>query len=229
MGFLDKLEKGIERVVTGAFSKTFKSELQPIEIASAVKSHMDSNASVVGRDRILVPNSFEIQLSAEDFTRLKLIGDRLNVELRNQALEHARKQGYQFAGPLQINLSEGTGLTVGQVSINASSPVESAGDVDWIPMLEVVGDGLIFNLTKPRTSVGRDTAADIQVNDASLSRLHFELVWDGKRAGIRDLGSTNGTFVSGVRISQQALSSDSIIKAGQKSFVFRIVAKAVAS
>jgi hypothetical protein len=229
LGFLDKLEKGIERVVTGAFSKTFKSELQPIEIASAIKTHMDSNASVVGRDRILVPNVFEIQLSAEDYNRLKLIGERLIVELRNQALEHASKQGYQFAGQLSISLGQSSGLVLGQVQVNASSPVESAGDVDWLPMLEVVGEGLVFNLTKPRTSVGRDAAADIQVNDSSLSRKHFELVWDGKRAGIRDLGSTNGTFVGGVRVNQQAISSDSVIRAGQKSFVFKVVAKAVSS
>ena len=227
MGFLDKLEKGIERVVTGAFSKTFKSELQPIEIAAAIKGHMDANASVVSRDRILVPNKFEIFLSPGDFGRLKLIADRIKVELANQAHEHAKKQGYQFAGNLSLELKESGQLHVGQVQITASSPVSAPGEVEWLPMLEVVGDGLQFNLHKQRTKVGRDGSSDIQINDSSLSRQHFELVWDGKRAGIRDLGSTNGTFVGGVRISEQALASDSTIKAGNKFFTFKIVAKAV--
>ena len=227
MGFLDKLEKGIERVVTGAFSKTFKSELQPIEIAAAIRAHMDANASVVSRDRILVPNKFEIFLSTADFGRLKLIADRLKLELANLANEHAKKQGYQFAGNLSLELKESGQLHVGQVQIMASSPVSEPGEVEWLPMLEVIGDGLQFNLHKQRTKVGRDGTSDIQINDSSLSRQHFELIWDGKRAGIRDLGSTNGTFVGGVRISEQALVSDSNIKAGNKYFNFKIVAKAV--
>jgi len=227
LGFLDKIEKGIERVVTGAFSKTFKSELQPIEINAAIRSQMDANASVVSRDRILVPNRFDVKLSPSDFGRFKLIADRLNQELRGQAMAHAAKQGYQFAGPLMIALAESSSLNMGQVAVDVSSPVGSANEVEWLPMLEVIGDGLTFNLHQARTSVGRDSSADIQVNDASLSRKHFEIVWDGKAAGIRDLGSTNGTFVGGVRIEQQALASDAVIRAGHKSFVFKIVAKAV--
>lgn len=229
MGFLDKLEKGIERVVTGAFSKTFKSELQPIEIGSAIRSEMDGNASVVSRDRILVPNKFEVTLSAADFGRMKLISERLNQELRNQAQAHANKQGYQFAGPLSISVGESTSLGIGQVYVKASSPNVAAADVEWSPRLEVLTDGLVFEIQKSRTSVGRDQSADVQIHDNGLSRKHFEIIWDGSKAGIRDLGSTNGTFVEGVKVREQALPVDSIIKAGNKSFTFKLVAKGVAS
>ena len=227
MGFLDKLEKGIERVVTGAFSKTFKSELQPIEIGSAIRSEMDGNASIVSRDRILVPNKFEVTLSSGDYARMKLISERLNQELRTQAQAHANKQGYQFAGPLTITVGESSNLGIGQVYVKASSPDVSPAEVQWSPRLEVLTDGLVFEIQKARTSIGRDQTADVQIHDNGLSRKHFEIVWDGKNAGIRDLGSTNGTFVGGVKISEQALPVDSILKAGNKSFVFKLVAKAV--
>jgi hypothetical protein len=227
LGFLDKIEKAIEGAVTGAFSKTFKSELQPIEIGSAIKSHMDANAAIVSRDRILVPNQFEITLSAADYARFKLIADRLNVELQNQTQAHAVKQGYQFAGPLVITLTESSSIGIGQVFVKASSPAVAPSAVEWMPRLEVVGEGLTFEIVKSRTSVGRDNSSDIQINDTSLSRQHFEIVWDGKKAGIRDLGSTNGTFIGDVRVGEQALPTDSVIKAGHKSFVFRVVAKAV--
>jgi len=229
LGFLDKLEKGIERVVTGAFSKTFKSELQPIEIGSAIRSEMDGNASIVSRDRILVPNKFEVTLSAGDYARMKLIAERLNQELRTQAQTHANKQGYQFAGPLIISVGESSNLGIGQVYVKASSPNVSPSEVEWSPRLEVLTDGLVFEIQKARTSVGRDQTADVQIHDNGLSRKHFEIVWDGKQAGIRDLGSTNGTFIGGVRISEQALPVDSVIKAGNKSFQFKLVAKAVTS
>lgn len=227
MGFLDKLEKGIERVVTGAFSKTFKSELQPIEIASAIRSQMDANAAIVSRDRILVPNQFEVFLSAADYGRLKLISERLIEELRNQAQSHATKQGFQFAGPLLIKVTESAELVLGQVSVKSSSPAVAPADVQWMPRLEVLGDGLVFEIQKSRTTVGRDQASDVVINDNSLSRVHFEIIWDGTKAGIRDLGSTNGTFVSGVKIGEQALPLDSVIRAGNKSFSFKVVAKAV--
>lgn len=229
MGFLDKIEKAIEGAVTGAFSKTFKSELQPIEIGSAIKSHMDANAAIVSRDRILVPNQFEITLSSADFGRFKLISERLNQELRSQAQAHAAKQGYQFADTLTISLAESSNIGIGQVFVKASSPAIAPSDVEWMPRLEVVGDGLTFEIVKSRTSVGRDASSDIQINDTSLSRQHFEIVWDGKKAGIRDLGSTNGTFLGDTRVNELALPTDSVIKAGHKTFVFRVVAKAVAS
>ena len=227
MGFLDKLEKGIERVVTGAFSKTFKSELQPIEIVASIRSQMDANAAIVARDRILVPNQFEVMLSAADYGRLKLISDRLIDELRNQAQAHANKQGFQFAGPLLIKVSQSTELVLGQVSVKSSSPAIAPGDVKWMPRLEVLGDDLVFEIQKPRTTIGRDHSSDVVINDSSLSRIHFEIIWDGKKAGIRDLGSTNGTFVAGVKIGEQALPLDSVIRAGNKTFSFKVVAKAV--
>jgi hypothetical protein len=182
---------------------------------------------VVSRDRILVPNKFEVTLSASDYGRLKLIAERLNHELCQQAQAHATKQGYQFAGPVVVSVAESSNLGIGQVYVTASSPNIVASDVQWSPRLEVVTDGLVFELQKSRTSVGRDSSADVQIHDTGLSRKHFEIIWDGKKAGIRDLGSTNGTFVGGVKISEQALAVDSIIKAGNKSFVFKLVARAV--
>ena len=64
MGVLDKFEKGVERVVSTAFAKAFKSEVKPVELASALRREVDDRAAVVGRDRTVVPNEFTIELSA---------------------------------------------------------------------------------------------------------------------------------------------------------------------
>ena len=47
MGLLDNFEKGLERAVNGAFAKTFKSGLQPLEITSALRRELDTKAAVV--------------------------------------------------------------------------------------------------------------------------------------------------------------------------------------
>lgn len=222
MGFLENFEKALERIVTGAFSKTFKSELQPIEIASAIRAEMDSKASIVSRDRILAPNTFNVRLSAADFQRMRALGANLVSELTALTQTHAQKQGFQFGAALDIKLIEDGSLNLGQIVV--SSTTEEIA-VRWVPQLEL--NGRLFSLATARTSVGRDASADIQIDDSGLSRKHFEILWDGAKAGIRDLGSTNGTIVDGRSITEAPLQNESQISAGRSVFTFRIVASKV--
>ena len=222
MGFLENFEKGLERIVTGAFSKTFKSELQPIEIASAIRAEMDSKASIVSRDRILAPNTFVVRLSAADFARMRALGANLISELTDLTSKHAVKQGFQFGAALDIKLVEDGSLPLGQITV--SSTTEEI-EVTWAPALD--HNGRRYLLTAARTSIGRDATADIQIDDSGLSRKHFEVLWDGSKAGVRDLGSTNGTKLNGQTISESPLQNDSVITAGRSEFVFRVVASKV--
>lgn len=222
MGILDSFEKGLERIVTGAFSKTFKSELQPIEISAAIRGEMDSKASIVSRDRILAPNSYTVYLSHADFKRMQALGETLLFELNDQATRHAQRQKFQFGAGLVINVAEDGSLNLGQVRVTSST---AAVSVEWTPSLEVAGQRYL--LTKPRTVVGRDATADIQVNDNGLSRAHFELLWDGAKAGVRDLGSTNGTKLNGRAVTEAGMAADSVITAGHSEFIFRVIAKTV--
>jgi hypothetical protein len=224
MGILDGFEKGLERLVTGAFSKTFKSELQPIEIGAAIKADMEAKASVVSRDRILVPNAFTVSLASEDFKRMQSLGDNLIAELADQIARHAHRQKFQLAGALSLKIAEDGSLNIGQVRV-----VSNTADVEvsWTPALDVAGTRYV--LTKARTTVGRDGSADIQVEDNGLSRQHFEILWDGKRGGVRDLGSTNGTKVNGRVITETGIEADSVISAGRTEFVFKVIAKAVSN
>lgn len=222
MGFLENFEKGLERVVTSAFSKTFKSELQPVEIASAIRAEMDSKSSILSRDRILAPNTYRVRLSSPDFTRMRTLGQPLIDELVDLANRHASKQKYQFGSPITITLAEDSSLPIGQISVFSQS---QASTVEWQPAIDVAGNRYL--LTKPRTVVGRDASADIQVDDRGMSRNHFEILWDGQKAGIRDLGSTNGTKVNGVQVREAAIGADARITAGHSEFVFRVVARTV--
>lgn len=224
MGILDGFEKGLERLVTGAFSKTFKSELQPIEIGAAIKADMDAKASVVSRDRILVPNAFTISLASDDFKRMQSLGDNLIAELADQIARHAQRQKFQLGGALSLKIAEDGSLNVGQVRVESNT---ADVEVSWAPALDVAGTRYV--LTKARTTVGRDGSADIQVEDSGLSRQHFEILWDGKRGGVRDLGSTNGTKVNGRPITEIGVEADSVISAGRTEFVFKVIAKAVSN
>lgn len=220
MGFLDNFEKGLERIVNGAFTKTFKSELQPVEISGQIKAEMDSKASILGRDRILAPNTFTVSLSTPDFKRMQSLGDSLITELTDLATKHAKKQGFQFGAALSLRLIEDPSMNLGQVSVRSAT---QNLEIEWMPSIEVADKR--FFLKVGQTTVGRDGSADVQIADSGLSRQHFAVIWDGKNAAVRDLGSTNGTRVGGRTIKEVAIGADTEIQAGSSSFVFRVTAR----
>lgn len=221
VGILDKFERGLERAFNGAFAKTFRAGLQPVEIVSALKREMDTKASIISRQRILVPNRFHVVVSQTDYDRLVTMGDSLKSSLMHEVENHAAAHHYQFPGGLSIKLLQDDALSMGQLSIDSRS-VE--GRVNWTPVLEV--KGMRFPLHQGSNVIGRGSEAQITIDDGGASRRHAEVVWDGQRAGLRDLGSTNGTKLNGRRVAQSALDPDSLIEIGRTQLTFRVVPEA---
>ena len=100
MGVLDKFEKGVERVVSNAFAKAFKSEVKPVELASALRRELDDRAAVVGRDRTVVPNSFTIELSPADLEQVLDWGAEplADLRLRDNRAVGLQQQFQKLAG-----------------------------------------------------------------------------------------------------------------------------------
>ena len=68
--------------------------------------------------------------------------------------------------------------------------------------------GEITSLNKQAMIIGRDARHDIVINDPEVSRQHTRLLLQPEGYMLEDLGSTNGTFLNGVRLSQPILLSD---------------------
>jgi transcriptional regulator with AAA-type ATPase domain len=88
--------------------------------------------------------------------------------------------------------------------------------------LEVVAGadvGKVVELAQPSIMIGR-TGADLTVNDPKVSGLHCELRLQADGYRIRDLGSTNGTHVKGVRIVDGFIPPGSTIQIGKSAVVF---------
>jgi hypothetical protein len=127
VGVLDRFEKGIERAVNGAFAKAFRSEVQPVEIASALRRECDDRSSIVGRDRTIAPNSFVVELGAADFDRLGEWKDALGDELTAVVHDHARQQRYAFVGPVQVTFDEAGDLDTGVFRVRSATARPTGG------------------------------------------------------------------------------------------------------
>jgi hypothetical protein len=121
MGVFDRFEKGVERAVNIAFAKAFRSEVQPVEIASALRREVDDKAAVVDRDRTLVPNTFVVELGQGDHGRLGEWEDALAEELAQRVVEHAGQQRYMFVGPVTVTFREADDLDTGVFRVSSSS------------------------------------------------------------------------------------------------------------
>jgi pSer/pThr/pTyr-binding forkhead associated (FHA) protein len=67
--------------------------------------------------------------------------------------------------------------------------------------------------------VGRTELADMVLpGDEQLSRVHFELAWDGARCALRDLGSARGTLVDGEPVTAAEVPHGAWIRAGETDF-----------
>jgi hypothetical protein len=221
LGILDSFEKGLERAVNGAFAKTFKSGLQPLEITAALRRELDTKAAVVDRDRILVPNRFTARMSEPDYERMTGLGETLKDELIQATQRHATAQGYQFPGGISIAFRRDPSLPEGVLALDSESV---KGTVAWNAVLDIGGKR--HRLTKPRTVIGRGSDADITVDDTGISRKHVEISWDGSRGQVTDLGSTNGSKLNGERVNRAALAPDSVIQIGRTTIVFRLLPEA---
>ena len=112
------------------------------------------------------------------------LGPALIDEFTQLVQQHATAQHYSFAGGISIRLARDETLSEGLVRIDSEN---------------VKGDGRLVSrarhrrqavtrCTKGRTVIGRGSDADITLDDSGTSRKHVEILWDGKRGQVSDLG-----------------------------------------
>ncbi len=126
----------------------------------------------------------------------------------------------QGEGSLNLSENEGSQSAVGTGNTKlieggraASLKITKGEEIDRVLPLE--GNGVEWN-------VGRGSQNEIQIKSNKISRTHFKIIRIGQAYRIQDLGSSNGTLLNGVAVSDAPLTSYDSIKAGQVEFQFLI-------
>jgi FHA domain-containing protein len=206
---LQRFERRLERLVEGAFSKAFRSGLQPVEIGRRVVREMDAGRTLGVRGTV-VPNQITVSLSNEDLERFAGFRDALAVELADAAREHARDEGYHFSGPVEVTIAADENARRGDLQVRAEIIASAVG----APGTLVLPDGRRVQLGEDRAIIGRLPDCVVALTDPQVSRHHAEIRRDERGYQVVDLDSMNGIQVNGVQVREHLLADGDVILVG---------------
>ena len=235
MGLLNNLEQRLDKIVNGSFSKAFKSDVEPVELAAGLQQELDLRVTSAESGQV-VPNIFTIELGVTDHSRLATYFGNLSNELATVVNTYATDQRYTLRGWPSVSFALDEELETGVFRIrskvgatNAPAPAVNPDLTAQVPAVVmqpaaapklVATNGTEYLLTNSVTTLGRGETADIKIEDSGISRTHCSIVL-GSTVLIRDNGSTNGTVVDGVKVTETELHEGSIIKLGATTLTYK--------
>jgi predicted Zn finger-like uncharacterized protein len=112
------------------------------------------------------------------------------------------------------------GATLGGADAHRMGLIQLPKDKRYsLAVIQGAATGQIFPISKTRTIVGR-SGSDINLDDPEASRQHAALEIVGDVAILRDLGSTNGTWIELDRVEQHELSNQQEFRIGSHVLMF---------
>jgi hypothetical protein len=221
---LRDFERRLGGLVEGFFASTFRSGLQPVELAKRLLREMEANRTVGVRE-VWAPNRFVFSLSGHDAGRFGQAEHALVAELKQVVRDVAAERGWGLVGPPEIELEIDPDLGKGRFGCEASfvegeeeelAPAPMAGGV-----LVGLADGRAFPLGASVATIGRLPACDVVVDDPGASRQHARVRRTEAGYVLTDLGSTNGTLVNGEPVREHLLVDGDRITIGETVLEFR--------
>ncbi len=210
----------------GLFSKTFRSGVQPVELAKRLIKEMDAGRTV-GVNEVWAPNHFEFTMSQVDAERFGQAEAALTAELKRVARENAAERGWGLVGPPEIVIEASPTMKKGDLRCVATL-VEGPEGVDPAPaaapatvLVREDGGERSVAIAKEVVTIGRMPDCDVVLRDKGASRRHAQIRTRDGVATITDLGSTNGTKLNGHIVQTRELSDGDRITIGATVLEFR--------
>jgi hypothetical protein len=222
---LRDFERRLGGLVEGLFAKTFRSGLQPVELAKRVLKEMDAGRTV-GVTETWAPNAFAFRLSAIDAERFDQAEAALVSELSEVVRENAAERGWGLVGPPEITFETDPRLKKGEFRCQASL-IEGEEKVEPAPpsaaslVIHEDGEARSVVLAADVVTIGRLPECQVAIADKGASRQHAQIRHAHGTYTITDLGSTNGTRLNGQVIQSRELADGDRITIGSTVLEFR--------
>ncbi len=230
MSVLRSLESKIAGLVEGTFSRAFRTEVRPVEIARKLAREMEEHKSF-SVSRTYVPNEYRVFLSLRDRERFAAYEEALATELGGYLLEHARRERLALLSRPVIEFETDDRLGLGEFGIQTRVVQQPSEPDHPPPEAEESGRTMIYSaagrVAEPLeerararqqsalllidgrrlvvgpagVTIGRSRQCDVVLDDPNVSRQHAEIRPRGGSWVLTDLGSTNGSSLNGRRLA----------------------------
>ncbi len=120
MGVLQRFEHRLEGLVGTAFARLFKGQVEPVEVAKALQREAELKRSIIGQDRVLVPNRYVVELGPSDHERLAPWETQLTNTLAEMVQESIDDEGWSTFGDIEVRLARNEDLRTGMFTVSSS-------------------------------------------------------------------------------------------------------------
>jgi len=120
VGVLQRFERRLEGLVGTAFARLFKGQVEPVEIAKALQREAELKRSIIGQDRVLVPNRYVVELGPSDHERLAPWESQLANTLAEMVQESIDDEGWSTFGDIEVRLARNEDLRTGMFTVSST-------------------------------------------------------------------------------------------------------------
>lgn len=222
MSWFARIEQACAAFIERTFAKTFPSDLEPAQVARKLVATMEARTRG-DEGHLLAPGSYVAYMNAEDFARLSEHRAYLERQWAELLRDMAARVGvYFFDGGPKVSMETRPGIPLGTVDVAVASdltitipdaPRDQPPKRFHLRMLKGVPAYGVYYIDGI-ARIGRSEDSDVFLVDPSVSRNHAVVEFEAGAAVVRDLDSTNGTFVNGERVKTRRLSSGDVITFG---------------
>lgn len=208
-------------MIDGGVAAVFRLSIQPADIGRRLE-HALLGSRRTSTGHVIGANQFVVTLHPDDFSAFASWENALEMELENWLGEVAFRYGVNMLAPLQVEVAADPAVGRHSVHVEAAFSAAAAAEINVkAPVARLIplsqrGDVLV--LAESETAVGRASSNDLVIGAAEISREHALLRRDGNALEVHDLGSRNGTWVNGVRITREVARSGDEIAFGTLRF-----------
>ncbi|MFV1970496.1 MAG: FhaA domain-containing protein, partial [Acidimicrobiia bacterium] len=212
------LERRLEKLADGASASVFRGKMHPIDIASRLVRQLEflARETFVGPE---VPNDLVVHLNPADVDEA-LNRNQLVEELRNVVTETAASRGWRLVGPVVIQMTTSADVPRGILEVEGTNAVSSTPA--WGQLIADDGSAVLA-ISLNRTLIGRALDSDIRVANREVSRHHVIMYRQDGTTMIQDLGSANGTYLNGVKLTEEPapINGGDTVMLGDLAFTYR--------
>ena len=199
------------------FARAYGSAIRPLNLGRELLGLIDSmdKSSPINPD-------FVVNLNATDYEAFADIEKHLLRELAEAATQFAERNDLRHQAPISVILKVDNAIKVGSFSITNEIEREIMTDAGAVAKVSDVAEpmnssprlveaalvlqsGERITLDTDSLKIGRQASCRIVFNDSNVSREHAQLRRSADGWKLLDLGSTNGTKINGVKITEEQL------------------------